>query len=260
MKQKSNNKYEDDPHVIELRKKQEAVNKNIKNKDNVSFQDILNSFEQIDKIDKEITEYKKNKEMKGTGFFTRDVGRLPPSVRKLLEEVKDEKITSITVWREPLSYSKLAKIFNIKMAYDDIFHLALNINNRYNLEKDGVIIFQRGTPKGEQKEASITKEITIGELFEKTRKKMGDSSFTSYDARKNNCQDFVLVLLSVLETGSELKDFVKQDTKKIFTALPNYVELLGKAVNTVKQVVDRQFQGEGQQAYNFQYPRCKILK
>ncbi len=197
----------------------------------------------------------------GTGLFTRDVGRLPPAVRNLLEKVKDEKITNVTVWREPLSYSKLAKFFKINMAYDEIFHLAININGKYNLEKDSVIIFESGSPKGEQKQTTITQDITIGELFEKTRKKMGDSAFTEYSAAKNNCQDFVLNLLSVLNTGSELKDFVKQDTQKIFAGLPKYSELLGQAVNTVKQVVDRQFQGEGSTPpYNFQYPLCKILK
>ena len=39
----------------------------------------------------------------GEGFFFRDVGKLPPQARKLLEQVGEEKISSIKLFRKPIS-------------------------------------------------------------------------------------------------------------------------------------------------------------
>jgi hypothetical protein len=67
--------------------------------------------------------------MQGNGFFFRDVGKLPPSARKLLEQVGDEKINSITLFRKPISLSSFAKFVGALKGtpYDKLFHLGMVI-------------------------------------------------------------------------------------------------------------------------------------
>ena len=70
--------------------------------------------------------------MDGTGIFFRDPGKLPPTARKLLEQVGDEKITSMTLFRNPISLSKFAKFVGALKGtnYDDLFHLGVIINGK----------------------------------------------------------------------------------------------------------------------------------
>jgi hypothetical protein len=215
-------------------------------------------------------------EIEGFGLLTRDVGRLPPNVRKLLEQVKDEKITSVQAWRYPL----LKGVQNIikkvvKLPYDSIFHLGLNLNGKYNLEKDVLIKFTKGKQRGDKPENKsdvykVDKDITFGELFEKLSAKMGDK-FTTYNARTNNCQDFSLAIISVLGVNdAKLKKFIKQNAEAIYKSFGIFEKLVeaGSSLNTLKeQVVDRLTQGEGcscqegmgsEYVYNYGLPRCKI--
>lgn len=206
----------------------------------------------------------------GSGLLTRDEGRLPPSVRTLLEKgVKDEKITSVTAWRYPLmkNLQNIIKKF-ITLPYDSVYHLGLNLSG-YNLEKDVVIKFTKGssrndTPENKSDVYPVTKDITFGQLFDQLASKMG-KNFTSYDAFENNCQDFSLAILSVLGVGDDkLKTFIKQDAQKILKSagvLSGALEVGAKLSALKDQVVDRLTQGEGHQPpqlYNFQLPYCKI--
>jgi hypothetical protein len=190
----------------------------------------------------------------GEGFFTRDEGRLPPPVRTLLEKVKDEKITSVQAWRYPLMkpLQDVLKKF-IKLPYDDVFHLGINLSRKYNLEKDVVIKFTEAKersdkPENKSKIIPVVKNITYGQLFDELRKRMG-SNFTSYNARENNCQDFSLAILSVLGIyDNSIKTFIKQDAEKIYKSFGVFEKLAeaGANLNTLKdQVIDRLKYGEG---------------
>lgn len=190
----------------------------------------------------------------GEGIFTRDEGRLGPAVRTLLEKVKDEKITSIQAWRYPLMkpLQDVLKKF-IKLPYDDVFHLGVNLSGKYNLEKDVVIKFTQAKersdkPENKSKIIPVVKNITYGQLFDELRKRMG-SNFTSYNARTNNCQDFSLAILSVLGIyDNSIKTFIKQDAEKIYKSFGVFEKIAeaGVKLNTLKdQVIDRLKYGEG---------------
>lgn len=202
--------------------------------------------------------------IQGSGFFFRDVGKLSPSIRKLLEQVGDEKITSIKLFRKPISLSSFAKFIGALKGtpYDQLLHLGLILNNKYLLDKQEVIHFEKsGVPSGsETLDVNVNKDITINELLEKTRKRMGDSNFTSYSARRNNCQDFVMNVLSANGLNSpEYSQFIKQDLQQVFENLPSYSEQIADFVTGTQALIDRQIQGEGKQPYihNFGLPRAK---
>jgi hypothetical protein len=203
--------------------------------------------------------------MQGTGFFERDVGKLSPSIRKLLEQVGDEKINSIRLFRKPISLSSFAKFIGALKgtSYDQLLHLGLVLNNKYLLDKQEVIHFERSVvPTGsETLDVDVNKDITINELLEKTRKRMGDSNFTSYSARRNNCQDFVMNVLSANGLNSpEYSQFIKQDLQQVFENLPSYSEQIADFVTGAQRLSERFVSGEGQRSYihNFGLHRAKI--
>jgi len=160
----------------------------------------------------------------GDGFFFRNVGLEPPKFRKLLSEVKDEPVKKLTLWRQPISVNSMLKFLKLNKSFDDLFHLAININDEYNLDKQAVLTFERGKPKGETLEIQVGKDITIGEMIQKTKDRMGKESYSSYSI-KNNCQQFLLNVLQANDLLTpEARQFIEQDVEKILKDLPSYSE------------------------------------
>ena len=182
----------------------------------------------------------------GDGIFFREAGVEPPKFRKLLSEVKDEPIKKLTLWRQPISVNSILKFLKLNKTYDDLFHLAININDEYNLDKQAVLTFERGKPKGETLEIPVSKNITIGEMIEKTKERMGKEAYSSYSI-KNNCQQF---LLNVLQANNlltpEARQFIEQDVEKILKDLPAYSETVANFFTKVQSIVNRLQEGEGQ--------------
>jgi hypothetical protein len=202
--------------------------------------------------------------MHGQGIFFRDVGKLPPQARKLLQQVGDEKISSITLFRKPISLSSFAKFIGALNGtpYDKLFHLGMVINNKYLLDKQEVIHFERsGIPSGaETQDVEVDRDITINELLEKTRRRMGNANFSNYSSRRNNCQDFMLNVLSANGLSSPIyTKFIKQDTESVFQNLPSYAEKISDFLTGTQALVERQLSGEGKEEYfhNFGLYRAK---
>lgn len=199
-----------------------------------------------------------NKDMDGNGILLRDPGKLPPSARKQLEKVGNEKITKIVAVRTPLS-STTKTFLNIislgqfekisKQYFDELFHLAFWINDKYNLEKNEVISFGTKNPiksNSETQTITINKDITFNELMENTRKYMGDNNFTSYNAEKNNCQNFLVSILNANGIGTDSeKKWIKQDTEQVFKEVPTFAKVLGNLSTTAGAIVNRLIEGEG---------------
>lgn len=172
---------------------------------------------------------------------------LRPSVKKLLEQVGNEKITKLIVYREPLPYSKFVKQIRPDIPYDDLFHLALNINGKYDLYKDGITVsFERASPKAEQKDVKVPDNMTIQELFNKTEQRMG-KSFLEYDVETYNCQQFVDQILSAIGSNTaELKKFVNQDVKQVVNKLGGkYLKTFLNIFKGAQEIVDIARQGGG---------------
>jgi hypothetical protein len=73
---------------------------------------------------------------------------------------------------------------------------------------------------------------------------MGEQKFFGYDSANNNCQDFVMALLSANGlSNEEIKSFVKQDTSKTFEGLP-ITEKVAKTVTDIGQVSNVLLNGE----------------
>lgn len=214
---------------------------------------IANNNEEVEDVDDVV--------QNGDGLLTRDAGVLPPSVQKLLNSVGSETINKITVWRQPISVNQALKNMGLKLPYDNIFHLAVNLNGKYNLQKNEYIKFTTGKPEGEKLELNVGTPMTFDELFLKTKNRVGAEKFTEYDAETNNCQVFVTNILKTLGSFTpEANKFVNQDAEKIFKSLggPFAKFITGVAVKASQIVNKIQEGGEEQNVHNFYYPKCKL--
>tara|TARA_R110000868_G_scaffold13919_6_gene65152 strand:+ start:397 stop:1113 length:717 start_codon:yes stop_codon:yes gene_type:complete len=194
----------------------------------------------------------------GDGIFERDPTILPPDGRKLLEEIKDEEVKSIKIVRTPIS-SFTKSFLNIislgqfdkisKKSYDEIFHLSIWINDKYNLEKKEVIVFNRKNPteqKSQIKQVSdIPSGLTFETLIDKTKARMG-ANFGVYNAERNNCQDFITNIFKANGIGNESDfNFIKQETEQIFSQLPEFSKVLGNLATKAGAIFDRLLKGNG---------------
>jgi hypothetical protein len=174
---------------------------------------------------------------------------LRPSVKKLLNEVGNEEIKKLVVYRDPLPYSKFIKKLRPDIPYDDMFHLALNINGKYDLYKDGITVsFERASPKADQREVKVPNNMTIQELFNKTEQRMGKKDFLEYDIETLNCQNFVDNILSAIgSNSSDLKNFINQDVKQVVNKLGGkYLKAFLNIFKKASEILDIAKQGGGQ--------------
>lgn len=197
----------------------------------------------------------------GTGLLIREPGKLEPSGRQLLSEIGNEEIKTIDIVRTPLtaftktflSIISLGQFDKIsKKYYDEMFHLSLWINGKYNLEKNAVVKFNRENPKKSNSEVKsvsvIPAGITIQQLIDNAIKRMGPENFSNYDAERLNCQNFVLNVLDGSGIGDKGDgDFIFQDASQIFKELPEFSKVLGKASVKLGAIFNRLIYGEGQQ-------------
>ena len=74
----------------------------------------------------------------------------------------------------------------------------------------------------DQQVSGFSDDLTIKRMFRDTRKLMGDK-FYSYDAFKNNCQKFVVKVMTAIGAKFD-KDFVLQDLKKLSKKVPSFTK------------------------------------
>ena len=130
--------------------------------------------------------------------------------------------------------------FKNKNNFEDLFHVfVILITNRgvYKLEKvetltvrDGKATLQK-TPSQYKMEFPVDKRLTIYEMMDRTKKSMGVDKMRGYDAKSNNCQDFIIAMMRAGGVYTqERADFIKQETDKLFT------DNLQKTANTITTV------------------------
>jgi hypothetical protein len=79
-----------------------------------------------------------------------------------------------------------------------------------------------------------TAPITFGELMDRTKDRIGNKDFFTYDPLGNNCQNFVNQLLRTMGLWNETsRNFVFQDIKGLREALPGYTRFLAKGLTDV---------------------------
>ena len=193
-------------------------------------------------------------EQQGDGTFMREPGKFPPEDRKLIEQVGNEPVQKLTLFRYPIQLSKFAKFIGAlkNTPYDDLIHIGVVINDKYLTEKDAVLNFERsGVPKQSTDTMEVqlgTKSLTINELLGNTRKRMGDERFSTYKALSWNCQDYLQNMLEANGVSTaETTKFIKQDLEQVIKNLPSYADAISNFYTGAKAVVNRLTKGEGQQ-------------
>ena len=193
--------------------------------------------------------------------FKREEGLLPKAVRdmlKTLEENGEATITQMQIIRAPVedyvkvllqgiskgSYQEAVK----HSPYDKMFHLSLRLNGKYRLEKNEVISLSAAAEKlsdGAEfvrvalPRADDANAITIRSLLEKTKEYMGPQAFTDYNARNNNCQDFVMAILKANGMCTELlESFTHQDAETIFQGMPEVVTAIAETMTDAAAAAD----------------------
>jgi hypothetical protein len=234
--------------------------------------------------------------MIGNGLLSREVGLLPPSTRKTLEQNKDKPIKRLTLWRKPIDVNSLLKIIKsaglVNYKHDNLFHLGCSLgytmtSDDSNLEFTEYIKFYNGgiPPKATERmnvaisqnyasgrptrgggETVSAKFTTVGELFDKLRKQMGPN-WTEYDVLDRNCQIFITNVLKALGVADkENLAFVNQDVKEVIenlggpfaTALAGAAVAVKKAQNVLQEGQGGYGENDKLEIYNFGLPRCTI--
>jgi len=174
----------------------------------------------------------------------------PPKVRDILSKYGNEIITGITIGRAPVPSLLTGALNAVSLGqfgknlenspYDTLFHLYILVklqNGTTLLVEKNEVINMSVNPKSikgsELKAVSpIPSNLSVNQMLEKAKSVQGGKYF-KYSARDNNCQDFILAILTGNNIGnSEDKTFVKQDTKQLFNELP----ALRKISNTITDI------------------------
>jgi len=186
----------------------------------------------------------------------------PPPARKILAQYGDMRITKAEVIRQPIMAITPA-IFNVasfgafqetldKQPYDTLFHLrsvfTLEGGAKVQVEKSEVIHI--GTKihqiKGQQeKEVQLpTEPLTINQLLDGAKDILKGNMF-SYDAFKNNCQDFQLAIYRGANLLTpELETFIKQDVSEIASESP-FLSKLANAITGIGGKFNELIHGAG---------------
>lgn len=193
----------------------------------------------------------------------------PPYVRGLLNEVGNRPIVSMFVRRDPIQ-SLLNTALNFisrgkwneakaKYAYDKLFHLGLEvivkvsdqdeIYKRFVIEKNEVINIQ--TAKAVEKDTETMPVQmggvghTINSLLNGAKQVMG-AKFFPYDPFHNNCQDFIMSILTGSGIGNDaVRAFVKQPIEEVVKQLPSYTGKIARAITDLGGVVNTAIYGQG---------------
>ncbi len=192
----------------------------------------------------------------------------PPKSRQVLFYNGNEKIRDMKIVRTELS----PVVFNTvnflteyttkgrfqerfkKMPYDKLYHLALIITTQegsvIKVEKNEVLNIELNptiSPNAEVKQitTNVPRELTIATMLYKAQSRMGGDRFFTYNAVRNNCQDFLLNILDANNIGDESdRQFIKQDVGSLFKGFEgteNFLSLL----TSIASIANRLIYGEG---------------
>lgn len=189
---------------------------------------------------------------------------------KTINDYGDNEIVELKIMRTPIN-SMIDKALNFlsfnkwdslkkKYGFDQLFHLSLvatvkdgdNLKNII-MEKNEVVNVStdyRTSPKTQLFNLpKINKKITVRQLLENAKQKVGDNLFFLYDAFTNNCQFFIKYLLesSGLMTP-EAQNFLFQDISELVKELPSYLPKVARSVTDLGGIVSR-LRGDGKDNY-----------
>jgi hypothetical protein len=176
-----------------------------------------------------------------------------PQAREIVRQYDDEIAIGAIVMRTPVSsLVKLGlKVVSLGQFDNDIYHLFLQVyfesGKSLLIEKNAVIHFipaPNVRVGSTMEKVGNWRNISLNELLEGARRVLGPKYFT-YDAKNNNCQDFIMAILTGSGLGtSENFKFIKQDTRGMFKGLKKTRNIV-KGVTRLGGIVDRLIHGVG---------------
>jgi hypothetical protein len=181
--------------------------------------------------------------LRGSGIFKNIIDSvtwrysLSPSDQKILDQYRNQQISSIQIVRQPLAWlsQKSAQILSgntvdemIKnLGYDRMWHLFMYIflqdgscilterNETVRLYKINKPIYLDGA---ETIDIDINKPITLNDFFNNAINSRDPDQFWVYRPDSTNCQDYVMSLLEANNLSTnEIKTFVLQDAKVLLS-------------------------------------------
>jgi hypothetical protein len=191
----------------------------------------------------------------------RDVGsQYPPQVRNILTQHGNHKIVNIKLCKEVVSQNtefllkallgpKTWEEAKRKNGFDKFYHLFMIITmengTQLHIEKNEVIrISESPRPCPDALDlGSPSQSITINEMMDRTKQRIGDRDFFTYDPLSNNCQNFINQLLRTLGLWNQTSSsFVFQDIKGLRENLPGYTKYLAKGLTDIGAFVNTAYQ------------------
>ena len=127
----------------------------------------------------------------------------------------------------------------------------VSMNDEYIILEKSVNIYLYSIDKNseylqnEKKQVVQTPIINVGQLLQNTKNIMNDR-YLKYDAFQNNCQDFLLNIITANNMiNRDLETFIKQDVEQLAKDLPNWTEKLGLAITNLIGYIDKMRQAVG---------------
>lgn len=179
---------------------------------------------------------------------------VPPQVANFLKSHGEDKITSLSVGRTPISKTldlaldvmsggKFGQIKK-KLGYDKFFHLFVIINGKHRIEKNelfNIIPYSKGSEEEDIPVSLEGKDLTISQFMANASKGDETNFYRNYNAFGANCQAMVMKLLSRNHlVTAEIVQFVKQNVEEY--AKEHDLVDTSKAITDIGSIVNRLLQ------------------
>jgi len=172
---------------------------------------------------------------------TRLFGSMPRKTAKWLDRYGEKIPSDIYVVRAPikkyistllnaLSLNEFSRLSQ-KYGYDTFYHLSLVFTidgATYRLEKNETISISPYHAQDDEEEIFVGNTLlTMNEILNKTQSIMTPSLFYNYDAFSNNCQNFIISVITAMNLLTDtVKKFILQPIENLAKELPGAFKYL----------------------------------
>lgn len=179
---------------------------------------------------------------------------------RTLKDFGDLPIKRIQVARQPIMkiLDSVIKLISLgtydpkKYGYDQMYHLGMILTLKLPSGQDKFIMVEKVDAVSisstismtgdnvEYFEVPINKQLTLNQMCENAINKVGKKTFFDYDAFKNNCQSFLLMLLenSGLLTV-QAKQFIYQDVSELAKEIPSFSKTIMNKITDMGQIANK---------------------
>jgi len=210
--------------------------------------------------------------------FIKGVNEMPPKMKDfLLTKAGLSPIEEMWIYRAPIT-NTIQEVLNIlsqgevsrnlkRYSYDDLYHLSLVFyaNGTWYLterrprviitriENDKDLPVLKGVDMSKIQRIKVNlhdKKLSIADMMKNAITKYSEQTLFSYDAIKNNCQDYIIQLLTANDLlTEEIKQFVKQPVDKLFENT-GILSSLSSTITNWKHRLDGLLYGDGNKNKN----------